>query len=192
MGRHSKYPEEFRRESVQLVLTTDKSMADVARDLGINYKTLGNWVRADQKATARDAAPGALSESERSEFKRLRHHLFVRIHRGLLRQCRGRVTVGHAQARSELDLRAEDLDVEGSPALGDLRLHRRLLQPPAFRSASGTVHQPTSNRSPSLNYMCAGKRVNSKAAHRPACSVGASMQSRGKGRTAEGHSRAGV
>ena len=23
-------------------------MADVARDLGINYKTLGNWVRAEQ------------------------------------------------------------------------------------------------------------------------------------------------
>ena len=49
MGRHSKYPEEFRRESVQLVLTTDKSMADVARDLGMNDKTLGNWVRADQR-----------------------------------------------------------------------------------------------------------------------------------------------
>ena len=46
MGRHPKYPEEFRRESVRLVLTTDKSMADVARDLGINYKTLGNWVRS--------------------------------------------------------------------------------------------------------------------------------------------------
>ena len=48
MGRHSKYPEEFRRESVRLVLTTDKSMAEVARDLGINYKMLGNWVRAEQ------------------------------------------------------------------------------------------------------------------------------------------------
>lgn len=54
MGRHSKYPEEFRRESVQLVLTTDKSMAEIARDLGINYKTLGNWVRADLKALKRD------------------------------------------------------------------------------------------------------------------------------------------
>ena len=61
MGRHSKYPEEFRRESVQLVLTTDKSMAEVARDLGINYKTLGNWVRSEQAKTARDQAPGALA-----------------------------------------------------------------------------------------------------------------------------------
>ena len=42
MGRHSKYPAEFRRESVLLVLTTDKSTAEVSRDLGINYKTLGN------------------------------------------------------------------------------------------------------------------------------------------------------
>ena len=72
MGRHPKYPEEFRRESVRLVLTTDKSMADVARDLGINYKTLGNWVRAEQATTARDAAPGALNESERAELKRLK------------------------------------------------------------------------------------------------------------------------
>ncbi len=56
MGRHSKYPEEFRRESVQLVLTTDKSMAEVARDLGINYKTLGNWVRLEQAKTVRDHA----------------------------------------------------------------------------------------------------------------------------------------
>ena len=65
MGRHSKYPEEFRRESVQLVLTTDKSMAEVARDLGINYKTLGNWVRSEQAKTARDHAPGGL-ERERA------------------------------------------------------------------------------------------------------------------------------
>ena len=88
MGRHSKDPEEFRRESVQLVLTTDKSMAEVARDLGINYKTLGNWVRADQKATARDAAPGALSESERSEFKRLKkENAELRTEREILRKA---------------------------------------------------------------------------------------------------------
>jgi transposase len=60
MGRHSKYPEEFRRESVQLVLTTDKSMAEVARDLGINHKTLGNWVRAGPPSL------GARTEGHRS------------------------------------------------------------------------------------------------------------------------------
>jgi transposase len=88
MGRHSKYPEEFRRESVQLVLTTDKSMADVARDLGINYKTLGNWVRSEQAAKARDAAPGALSESERVELKRLKKEVTeLKTEREILRKA---------------------------------------------------------------------------------------------------------
>jgi transposase len=88
MGRRSKYPEEFRRESVQLVLTTDKSMAEVARDLGINYKTLGNWVRAEQTTKARDAAPGALSESERSELKRLKKEVSdLKTEREILRKA---------------------------------------------------------------------------------------------------------
>ena len=91
MGRHSKYPEEFRRESVRLVLTTDKSMAEVSRDLGINYKTLGNWVRAEQAREARetrDQAPGALSESERAELKRVKkENAELRIEREILRKA---------------------------------------------------------------------------------------------------------
>ncbi len=88
MGRHSKYPEEFRRESVQLVLTTDKSMAEVARDLGINYKTLGNWVRSEQATTARDQAPGALSESERVELRRLKkENAELKVEREILRKA---------------------------------------------------------------------------------------------------------
>jgi len=88
MGRHSKYPEEFRHESVQLVLTTDKSMADVARDLGINYKTLGNWVRAEQARQDRDAAPGALSENERAELKRVKkENAELKVEREILRKA---------------------------------------------------------------------------------------------------------
>jgi transposase-like protein len=58
LGRQSKYPEEFRRETVRLVLSTDKSMAEVARDLGINYKTLGNWVRSDKYPKIEMPNPG--------------------------------------------------------------------------------------------------------------------------------------
>jgi transposase len=88
MGRHSKYPEEFRRESVRLVLTTDKSMAEVSRDLGINYKTLGNWVRAEQARETRDQAPGALIESERAELKRVKkENAELRIEREILRKA---------------------------------------------------------------------------------------------------------
>ena len=88
MGGHSKYPEEFRRESVRLVLTTDKSMAEVSRDLGINYKTLGNWVRTEQARQVRDQAPGALSESERAELKRVKkENAELRIEREILRKA---------------------------------------------------------------------------------------------------------
>jgi transposase len=62
MGRPSKYPAEFRAEAVRLVLTTDKSIASVARDLGISDKTLAGWVRKDREKQILDALPGALNE----------------------------------------------------------------------------------------------------------------------------------
>jgi len=68
MGRLLRYPEEFRRETVRLVLTTDKSGTKVVRDLGVSDETLGNLVRAEQVKPR----PGALSEDERLELKRLR------------------------------------------------------------------------------------------------------------------------
>jgi transposase len=42
----------------------------VARDLGINEGTLGNWVNADRRH--RDGGDGQLSEDERAELARLR------------------------------------------------------------------------------------------------------------------------
>jgi transposase len=87
LGRLSQYPEEFRREAVRLVLTTDKSMAEVARDLGVNYKTLGNWVRSDKYREQRDAA-GAISESERHELTGLRkENAELKTEREILRKA---------------------------------------------------------------------------------------------------------
>jgi transposase len=45
-------------------------IAQVARDLGINGGTLGNWVNRDRRA--REGGDGRLDESEREELKRLR------------------------------------------------------------------------------------------------------------------------
>jgi transposase len=88
MGRRSQYPEEFRREAVRLVLTTDKSMAEVGRDLGINYKTLGNWVHQEQERQAKEGLPGALSENERLELKRLRkENAELKVDREILRKA---------------------------------------------------------------------------------------------------------
>ena len=47
-----------------------KPIAQVARDLGVNEGTLGNWVNADRRR--RSEADGALGEDERAELVRLR------------------------------------------------------------------------------------------------------------------------
>ena len=72
MGRPAKYPEEFRRDAVELCCTSGRSIADVARSLGINDSTLHHWLKADRKARQRADDPDALSESEREELARLR------------------------------------------------------------------------------------------------------------------------
>lgn len=72
MGRPSKYPPEFRREAVELVLTSGRSRVEVARSLGISPNTLANWVHAERRVRERASDPEALSESELVELKRLR------------------------------------------------------------------------------------------------------------------------
>ncbi|MEJ7744241.1 MAG: transposase [Nocardioidaceae bacterium] len=74
MGRPSKYPPEFREQAVELVRASDKTVAAVARDLGINDTTLGNWVKADQAERGVPDATGLLplTAAERAELTKLR------------------------------------------------------------------------------------------------------------------------
>jgi transposase len=64
-----KFSPQFKAEAVQLVMETGKPIAEVARDLGVNDGTLGNWVKA-----WRDANPEPESETspvERARMKEL-------------------------------------------------------------------------------------------------------------------------
>lgn len=65
-----KFDQDFREGAVGLVRETGKPVAQVARDLGINEGTLGNWVNADRRR--RGDGSGGLSEDERVELARLR------------------------------------------------------------------------------------------------------------------------
>lgn len=88
MGRPSKYPPEFRREAVELVRTSDRSVIEVARSLGITDSTLHNWLKADREARERAGNPDALSESELEELKRLRkENIELRTDREILRKA---------------------------------------------------------------------------------------------------------
>src|SRR5439155_25700465 len=64
-----KFNQDFKEGAVRLVRETGKPIAQIARDLGINAGTLGNWVNADQRRRGSD---GVLAEDERAELARLR------------------------------------------------------------------------------------------------------------------------
>lgn len=60
--------QEFKASAVRIVEESGRPIAQIARDLGVNEGTLGNWV-----AKARAAAdPGGLTADEREELKQLR------------------------------------------------------------------------------------------------------------------------
>ncbi len=88
MGRPSRFPPEFRREAVELVLTSGRTIKEIADSLGISDGTLGNWVRLHRDEEARAADPDGLTESEREELKRLRKEVTdLRIDREILRKA---------------------------------------------------------------------------------------------------------
>jgi transposase len=71
---HRSTAQEFRADAVALVLTTEIGIAQGARDLGVNPKTLRNWVK--QAKIDRGLGPvGALTTAERQEFTRLRRRV---------------------------------------------------------------------------------------------------------------------
>ncbi|MFZ0191471.1 MAG: transposase [Streptosporangiaceae bacterium] len=64
-----KFDQDFKEGAVRLVRETGKPVAQVAKDLGINEGTLGNWVNADRR---RRGDGTELGEDERAELARLR------------------------------------------------------------------------------------------------------------------------
>ena len=70
METRRRYDREFREGAVRIVLETGRPVAQVARELGINEGTLGNWVNRNRRAREDGSEP--LAESERAELARLR------------------------------------------------------------------------------------------------------------------------
>jgi transposase len=64
-----KFDQDFKEGAVRLVRETGKPIAQVAKDLGINAGSLGNWVNADRR---RRGDGTGLGEDERAELTRLR------------------------------------------------------------------------------------------------------------------------
>src|SRR5208283_3118645 len=70
--RRGRYPKEFRRDAAALVIDQKRTVADVAKELGVVEQTLGNWVR--QERIDRGEREG-LSTDEREELTTLKREV---------------------------------------------------------------------------------------------------------------------
>lgn len=85
MGKYRKFTPEYRAEAVKLVVETSRPIAEVARDLGINEGTLGNWVN---KHRGDHPASEELSINERARLKELeKENRELRMERDFLKKA---------------------------------------------------------------------------------------------------------
>jgi len=69
-----KYSPQFKAEAVQLVIETSRPIKAVARELGVNDSTLGDWVKAWRDANP-DPAARAVSPVESARVKELQDEI---------------------------------------------------------------------------------------------------------------------
>ncbi len=119
-----RYPEEFKAEAVQLVRSfPEKSIRQLAYELGISDQTLRNWVR--QAQIDRGEREG-LSTKEREELRKLRReNRILREEREILKkaavsstgkrngpgQCSSRGLVDQSLAGPRVELERDQVDV---------------------------------------------------------------------------------
>lgn len=72
-NRNKRFSPEFREEAVKMVIETSRPIAQVARELGLNEGTLGNWVNKYRKEHAGEEPP--LDVDERARLRELEREL---------------------------------------------------------------------------------------------------------------------
>jgi transposase len=83
-----RYPPEFRRDVVELVRSSGKTVAQVARELGLNRETVRCWVRRRRDQADRGERDDLLSSAEREELRRLRReNTELKLEREILKQA---------------------------------------------------------------------------------------------------------
>ena len=71
-GKGRSYPEDFKRSAIELVLTEDKSINEIARELGVCNKTLYGWVNRYKKESGLANEEKKETDALETELKRLR------------------------------------------------------------------------------------------------------------------------
>ena len=87
MGQaRKKYTQEYKDEAVELVVSSGRPIAEIARDLGINEATLGGWVsKAKESGKVREKPLGT---DERAELEAAREEIRrLKMERGFLKKA---------------------------------------------------------------------------------------------------------
>ena len=78
MATRRNFTQEYKDQAVSLVLDSGRSIAEVAKSIGVHEMTLGKWVKKERDARNGDDRSGAkpgeesLDINERAELERLR------------------------------------------------------------------------------------------------------------------------
>ena len=80
-----KFSDEFKRDAVEIVRSSDKPIAEVARELGIYDSSLGNWVKQDQ--IDRGEREGLSSDEQQELLELRRENDRLRMERELLKRA---------------------------------------------------------------------------------------------------------
>jgi transposase len=68
-----RFTDEYKNQAVAFVIEGNRSIADVAKNIGVHEMTLGKWVKKVRESQNNQIAPDTeLSEHERAELIRLR------------------------------------------------------------------------------------------------------------------------
>ncbi len=80
------YPQQFREQAVRLVRESQKTIEQIANDLGISHQSLRNWVK--QADLDRGQRTDGLTTEEREEIRRLRREIrILREERDILKKA---------------------------------------------------------------------------------------------------------
>jgi transposase len=84
--RRRKFSPEYRQEAVKMVTDGPRPIAQVARELGLNETTLGNWVNTWKKEHQNEET--SLTVPERARLRELEREVReLRMHNEFLKRC---------------------------------------------------------------------------------------------------------
>lgn len=85
-AKRKSYTPKYRREAAHLVIDTGRTIAEVAREIGVGEQLLGRWVAIERSRM--DDPPPAVDADERAELERLRREVAeLRMDRDFLKKA---------------------------------------------------------------------------------------------------------